>query len=345
VLLVGRGDGAILSRLSIPETYGFVAAAAMDLDIDILALLPQYISDDLASFSFPTGSGQIFGSFLGAGGNFSDNTVAIAATGDIYVIGGGEDPEHGALVQLRVGGTTQAPVLTAGWHMNTVGGSAATPSISPDGKYVHINDGASAATLLDPLSVEAHVRVADIDACNDNTDADPDPNTCAQAYAVPLKLGSAGGSTPLLDDAVHYIFETTITAFEDTGSVDVHAYRGDTLLWETVLPDKMNWTSAMTVSQDHLLGTATRFTMGETEVLGIKLPKTSESELILINRHTGAVSFRAPVTDDASSTVTIGPDGSLYVNMLGIFHVAAEDTRPVVGVMRFAPVSEAGQGE
>ena len=338
VILVRRSDGAVLSSLSIPKVYGFVPPEALNLNIDILAVLPSYISDDLASFAYQNGSDEIFGSFLGAGGNFSDNTVGIAPNGDIYVIGGGEDPDHGALVQIRVEGSAEAPHLTAGWYMNTIGGSAATPSISPDGKFVHVNDGASAKTLLDPLAIEAHVRVADIMACNTNTDDNPDPNVCGQAYAVPLKSGSAGGSTPLLDDAVHYIFETTITAFEDTGTVDVHAYQGDTLLWETVLPDKMNWTSAMTVSQNHLLGTATRFTMSEVEVLNVKLPKTSQSELILIDRHTGAVAFRSPVSDDASSTVTIGPDGSLYVNMLGIFHVAAQDTRPVVGVMKFKPV-------
>lgn len=340
VLLVRRSDGAVLSTLSIPNTYGFVAPEALTLQVNILDILPAYIGQDLASFAYQNGSDQIFGSFLGAGGNFSDNTVAISANGDIYVIGGGDDPQHGALVQIRVDGTPEAPTLSAGWHMKTVGGSAATPSISPDGRYVHINDGASPATLLDPLSVEAHVRVADIDACNANTDGDADPGICAQAYAVPLKLGSAGGSTPLLDDAVHYIFETAITAFEDTASVDLHAYQGDTLLWETLLPDDLNWTSAMTVSKDHLIGTATRYTMGEFEVLGVKLPKTATSELILVNRHTGEVDFRAPVTDDASSTVTIGPDGSLFVNMLGIFHVAAEDTRPIVGLMRFVPVTQ-----
>jgi hypothetical protein len=338
VLLVRRSDGVILSSLSIPAAYGFVPPEALNLNIDILTVLPQYISEDLASFAYQNGSDEIFASFLGAGGNFSDNTVGIASNGDIYVIGGGQDPDHGALVQIRVDGTPEQPTLAAGWYMNTVGGSAATPSISPDGKFVHINDGASAKTLLDPLSIEAHVRVADIEACNANTDADSDPVVCAQAYAVPLKTGSAGGSTPLLDDAVHYIFETTITGFEDKGTVDVHAYQGETLLWETVLPDKMNWTSAMTVSKNHLLGTATRFTMSDVEVLNVKLPQTSQSELILIDRHTGDVAFRAPVSDDASSTVTIGPDGALYVNMLGIFHVAAQDTRPVVGVMKFNPV-------
>jgi hypothetical protein len=338
VLLVRRSDGVILSSLSIPDAYGFVPPEALNLNIDILTVLPQYISEDLASFAYQNGSDEIFASFLGAGGNFSDNTVGIASNGDIYVIGGGQDPDHGALVQIRVDGTPDQPTLAAGWYMNTVGGSAATPSISPDGKFVHINDGASAKTLLDPLSIEAHVRVADIEACNANTDEDPDPAVCAQVYSVPLKTGSAGGSTPLLDDAVHYIFETTITAFEDKGTVDVHAYQGETLLWETVLPDKMNWTSAMTVSKNHLLGTATRFTISDVEVLNVKLPQTSQSELILLDRHTGEVAFRAPVSDDASSTVTIGPDGALYVNMLGIFHVAAKDTRPVVGVMKFNPV-------
>ena len=60
---------------------------------------------------------------------------------------------------------------------------------------------------------------------------------------------------------------------------------------------------------------------------------------MLIDRHTGAVAFRAPITDDSSSTVTVGPDGSLYVTLLSLLHTMSIDTDPVAGVMRFLPVA------
>ena len=122
-------------------------------------------------------------------------------------------------------------------------------------------------------------------------------------------------------------------------SVDLRAFQNDTLLWETRLPDALQWTSVITVTEDHLVGTATRFTPSETAIFTVELPSTAQSELVLIDRHTGAVAFRAPITDDSSSTVTVGPDGSLYVTLLSLLHTMSIDTDPVAGVMRFLPVA------
>ena len=47
--------------------------------------------------------------------------------------------------------------------------------------------------------------------------------------------------------------------------------------------------------------------------------------------------FQAPISDDSSSTITIGPDGSLYVTMLCLLHIFSVDTRPVGGIIRFGP--------
>jgi hypothetical protein len=59
--------------------------------------------------------------------------------------------------------------------------------------------------------------------------------------------------------------------------------------------------------------------------------------LAVLDRATGALVFSAPVTDDATSTVTVGPDGSLYVNQLGLLHAFATETRVVGGLIRFSP--------
>jgi outer membrane protein assembly factor BamB len=131
--------------------------------------------------------------------------------------------------------------------------------------------------------------------------------------------------------------EVQVADLLNTSSPDVRCFDGDELLWEVVLPDDLQWTSVITVSNTHLIGTATRFTDSGERLFTLELPSTAHSEVIVLNRHTGEVVHRSPITDDATSTVTIGPDGSLYVTMLSLLHTLSLDTRPVGGVIRFAP--------
>jgi len=93
----------------------------------------------------------------------------------------------------------------------------------------------------------------------------------------------------------------------------------------------------ITVTEGHLVGTGTRFTDSGESLLTVELPGTASSELLVLDRADGSVVFRAPITDDSTSTVSVGPDGSLYVTMLCLMHMLAEDTRPVGGVIRFSP--------
>ena len=185
----------------------------------------------------------------------------------------------------------------------------------------------------------ATTKLADIQACDNNEDADEDPSICAPLYEIPLLTGPTLGTTPLLDDGVHYLYEVQYADLLNTDAADVRAFDGDTLLWETVLPDDLQWTSVITVSQDHLIGTATALSDSGTKILTVELPGAAQSELIILDRHTGDITFRAPVTDDSTSTVTIGPDGALYVTMLTLVHSMSLDTRPVAGIIRFSPVS------
>ena len=136
---------------------------------------------------------------------------------------------------------------------------------------------------------------------------------------------------------MQYIYELQIADLLNTDTVDVRAMREDTLLWEVVLPDDLQWTSVITATASHLIGTGTRFTDSGEALATVELPATAESELIVLDRATGSVVFRAPITDDSASTVTVGKDGSLYVTMLGLLHMLSLDTRPVGGIIRFAP--------
>lgn len=335
VLLLTRAEGALLASLDIPTIFGFTPIATADLGISLVDLMPESIQEDFASFQ-EGDPGVLLGVFTGQG-NFSDNTIGIAPSGDLYVVGGGPESTDGALVQIRVGGTPEAPQLSPGWHVPLVASSASSPAISPDGKYVKISDGNSTANFLNPDSSQATTRLMDIAACDANTDADPDPDVCAPAINVPLATGPILGTTPMLADGIHYVYEVQFADLMNDEAADLRAFDGDELLWELVLPDHLQWSSVITVTNEHLVGTATAFTASEHAIFTVELPQTATSELLVIDRFTGEIAFRAPVTDDSTSTVTVGPDRSLYVTMLTLLHTMSVETHPVGGIIRFKP--------
>jgi hypothetical protein len=59
--------------------------------------------------------------------------------------------------------------------------------------------------------------------------------------------------------------------------------------------------------------------------------------LVILDRSDGALLFQAPIPDDSSATVTVGPDGSLYVGVLGLLSILSIDDRPDLGLVRFVP--------
>ena len=213
VYLVARADGTILSRLSVPETYGFVMAEGFNLDIDLSAILPQGVLDSInvlwgAQDSESTAAGI---STLLGGGAFCDNTVGIAENGSIYVIGGGPDVETGALVQINVVGSATEPVLSPGWSTPIHGGSATSPSISRGGQYVVISDGTGQDTFFDPDAVDAWVKVMDIPACDANTDSDPDPAICGVSYQQPLDRDPMIGAPAIDEDGTVIFWEQSLS--------------------------------------------------------------------------------------------------------------------------------------
>jgi len=339
VLLVAREDGRILSQLDLPETYGFFPGELISGGVDVGTLLPTAVIEDFQRLQY--GSPKTLLAVFAGAGNFSDNTVGIAPDGTIYVIGRGETRDQGALIQVRVDGAPDAPVLTPGWYMPTHRGSASSPAISPDGRYVKVSDGNADLAFLSPRDSGASLKLADIAACDANTDADPDAQVCGEAFAVPLLTGPTMGTSPMLADGIHYQYEVQVSDLLNTEDADIRAYHEDEVLWERTLPDDLQWTSVITVTNNHLIGTGSRFTDSGMSLVTVELPATAESELIILDRKTGDVAFRAPISDDSTSTVTVGPDGAVYVTMLGLLHMLSIDTVATGGIIRFAPQAEA----
>jgi len=340
VYLLDRADGSVLDALSIPDEWGFVGPAAMEIDFDLSDFLPEEVVEDIDTVWGETtddGAADGFLSFLGSS-FFCDNTAAVSARGDIYVIGGGPDENTGALVQILVEGTDEEPRLAPGWHTPTHAGSATSPSISRGDRWVVISDGASSDTFLDPDAVDARVKVMDIEACDANTDADPDPSVCGVAYEEPLERGPMMGAPAILDDGVVVFYELSLDWTAGPDARDMVALGPDGVIWEVSLPDDMDWTSVITVTDNHLIGTASRVELSDESLFTLNFPTVTEDSLVILDREDGSLVWSATIPDDSSATVTIGPDGELYVGVMGLLSLLAIDDRPDLGLVRFSPL-------
>ena len=232
----------------------------MRLNIDLTSFLPDSIVDNIHSvYGVPeqNESSDSFASFLGAGG-FVDNTVGISPEGDIYVIGGGRDQDSGAVVRIKVTGTADEPHLEKGWYTPTHAGSATSPSISPAGQYLVVSDGSSMDTFIRPDNINAEVKVMDIFKCNRNTDSNPDPNICGVAYSDQIQRAPMIGAPAIDDDGIATFWELSLSWTNDASDRDLAALGPNGLMWETALPDNRDWTSVITVTDNHLIGSGTK---------------------------------------------------------------------------------------
>lgn len=341
VFLLDRATGAVLDSIDLPQAFGFVSLEALGAGLDIVSGLPQSVKDDATQILGSTDRLQdVLETFLGAGGGFNDNTIAIAPGGNLYSVGGGPDPMRGSLMQIKVQGTAAAPELVAGWHLVTDGGSATSPSISSNGRFVHVSDGASATGLIDPSSSTSKNVVVDIDACDANTDGDADEAVCAALWTEPLAKGAAAGSPGIFDDGSILFWEVSFNFPAIPPGVRDLVWKGpDGVVWETVFPDDLEWTSVATTSRTHVFGTGSVFTESDgASLLGlVPLPSTAASELLVVDRDDGSLVFRAPISDDSTSTIAIGPKGGLYAALFGLISILSVDQRPTLGLVKYAP--------
>ena len=337
VALLDRATGDLIAELNVYDDVGLPRVERPGLTVNLEPLLPAEVSDDFVQ-TFGTVD-QLLAIFAGVGRQWTDNTVGIAPDGTMFAIGTGDSDVRGALVQVRVSATEAGVQLTPGWVAAFDNSSAASPSVSPDGRFVKITDGNSTSGLLAPDTVEAEALIFDIAACDENRDADSDAAACAPSFTVPLLSGPALGASPVLNDGEHYAWEVQFADLFTTEIPDLIRYNGTTEVWRLNLPDDAVWSSVLTITNQHIIGTMTRLTPSDQTLLTIALPSTASSELVVVERATGEVVTRQPTTDDSTSTVTIGADGALYVTQLGLLSGFAIDTRITGGVMRFSAVA------
>ncbi len=328
ILMVDRTSGEILAELDAYAAFGLVAPPAGGGGLSLQNALPEPVRLDFESVFGDTSS--LLEVFAGASDEYTDNTLGVAPTGEMYVIGAGAVSGEGALVQIRIEGGALVP----GWMAPTTRGSASSPAISPDGRYVRIADGNGTQGILAPGTAGASISIFDIIACDDNTDSNASVEVCGPAFNVPL-AGPALGAAPVLNDAEHLFWNVQLAALLDQDDPDLVKMTGEKVDWESFLPDDRLWTSVLTLTDRHILGTTTRLTASDAKFLTIPLPGTAVSELAVVDRATGVLVSTTGAPADSTSTVTVDASGAVYVTVLGLVHGFATETAIEAGLVKY----------
>ena len=336
VVLLDRASGAVDAHFDIPTATGFVPVQAHAAP----RRLPRYLKRRLKRVVGPLDRqdmNTIMGASTGASGAFSDNTVGVSSWSQLFVIGGGPDPGTGALTALELDELADPPTLSYQWHLPIRGGSATSPAISANGRWVAVGDDASQLLMVDIL------------ACNQNTDADADPQVCAPAWIWPIAGRPLLGSVAVDEDGTVYAWH----AAQEPEHADVFAITGGEggprVVWETALAEagaaNMQWTSCITVLDDMIIGAVTEMTRVKDLGLGVPLVLEAHHEAIALHRRSGAVLWRVPIPDDSINSLAVGRDGSIYVPLLGMFDLASPSRHADFqgGVIQLRPVQATSQ--
>ena len=340
VFLLDRETGSIALRFDVAAEYGFVAPEpALPAGIDILSFFPKSSEDDfVAAFGTKESANITLGNFLGVSGNFTDNTVAVSIRDEIYVQGGGPTAADGSIIQLILTESDTGPTLEKGWYILAEGGSAASPSVSRNGRYMVMSDGASTGTAMSQAEGSAYVILVDLEACNANTDSEPDPNVCGRLKRVELERGSMSGAPPIADDGTVYYWESGLDFANFYENGDLFSFGPDQEKVSKRFDAGRDWSSVMTVTNNHLIGSTTSYVESEEMLMTNVLPATTENYLSIYDRQTLEPVWEAPLTDDSTSTTTIDKAGSLYVTLFGLLNIIATEERPTLGLVKFKAV-------
>ena len=340
VSVIDRATGSIAAQFDIAEEYNFVAPTPRLPDsIDLLNFFPEAsVNDFITAFGTREAANATLGNFLGVSGNFTDNTVGISKRDEIYVQSGGPSEAEGTIVQLQLTQSNGGYELTKGWYVLANGGSAASPSISKNGRYLVLSDGASTSTALSQGESEAYVILVDIEACNANTDAAEAAEVCAPIQRAALSRGAMAGAPPISDDGTIYYWESGFDFANHLEKPDLFTLKADGSQMSKQFANDYDWSSVMTVSENHLIGTISAFTESDQLLLTNTLPATASHALVLVDRETLETTWTAPLTDDSTSTLTLDRGGHLYVTLFGLLNIISTEQRPTLGLVKFKPV-------
>ncbi len=332
LLLLDRTEGSVRAHLDLADATGFSPAPATELEAEI----PEFFIQRLESVVGELDEADlelILGASYGGSGAFSDNTIGISSQQQAFMVGAGPDDAHGALLAMDLEESDE-PSISLRWTMAFDGTSATSPAISEDGSRLVIGDGAS------------NLIYVDVDACNANTDSDEDPSSCSPAWTWPLLGGQVLGSPSIDEDGTVYAWDTS----SDPRDTDLFALATDNsqpqAVWETVFAGEgetnHTWTSAATVLDDIIVGTVTDLESSLDLGLPMPLVGSSSNETVVVDRWTGELLWSHPVSEDSINSPAIGPDGSIYMPLMGMLTLLSldQDTEYQGGIVRYVPSSQ-----
>lgn len=322
VVLLDRETGDIEAWYDIRDATGFVPPPSESIPV---SAIPSWIVARLEEVIGPMTDQQIeaaLGSSIGGSGAFSDNTLSISAFSQIMVVGGGPpDSPLGSVTAVSIHDEDTEPYLTMDWWVPIFAGSSTTPAISPDGRRMAVVDGGDAEGV--PSLV--YVNVQD---CNDNTDDDPDPGICAPAWLYPMLGKPSLGNLAMDEHGTVYAWH----ASEDPADPDVFAVKDQDgsprVLWSVTFDspsdNNMQWTSCITVLDDMVVGSLSDLQPSAIgHITSLPIFRHLTHELVALDRETGEVLDRAELADDSINSLAMGPDGSLYVPLMGMLDLMA----------------------
>ncbi|WAS95164.1 outer membrane protein assembly factor BamB family protein [Nannocystis punicea] len=324
VYMVERTGGKILAELSVAGETGFVPAEPTMLPIEsapdyVLARLRRLVGDKHYDQAIAG-----LGGLLGASGGFADNTVCTTARRQVLAVGGGPDKHTGAAVALDIVGTADAPDLKFRWAMPLKAGSASSVVASSDGERAVLGDG------------DGHIHMIDVPACDDNTDADPEPDRCAPAWVFAHPGGRLLGTVALDGDGTVYAFTSGAERVEEIYAL---RDRGDTyeLEWASDFGPSAQMTTVLTVTDDAIYGVLSQVEPSVT-VGVLTLPKSVSNEAVVIDKETGVILHRESTPDSSLTELVLSPRGELFLTALGIYEILTLDPNardPVGGLRKY----------
>ncbi len=280
------------------------------------------------AFDLPTTwAGTPGAGFFGAGVGFTNNSIAITSGGMVYVSGRGRDAKQGAVVALRI---LEGPPLhlEPAWLGDLVGLSATSPAVSANGAWVAVGDGIGTA--------EAGIALfADSSCAFDAAATGQAFGHCAPQVHYSWPGEPILGSPVVEPDGTVFFWERGL---RQAAMHHVMRLEPSGRTMQVALPHGLAWNSAMTASDNHLLGSASRMVQGPLG--GIT---RLEHFLVAVEKATGQLAWQYPLAADSAASVSIGPDGALYVGFLaplatfGFVSNPLSNPPPVFGLMQWRP--------
>ena len=331
VVLIDRSSGKITASLPLQTATGIHPQPAATAEVK----LPPYFKRNIEAAVGTMSQEDItymFSASLGNSGKFGDNTIGVSPRGQLFITGPGRRAGEGSLIAIDI---TESAQLRVRWISFFIGGSATSPVVSSDGARVVIGDNAS------------NVNYIYVDDCNNNHDADSDPNVCSPKWTFKLPGQPLLGAPAMDEDGIVYAWASNT----DPSTSDLFAI-GDEggkprVIWEKNLTPAGDtyhvWSSAATVLDNMIIGTVTN--MKRTVSAGsapIPLVLEATHEVMAIDRKTGVTLWSLPVADDSINSLLMGPDGSIFVPELGMLDLSSPNEKQTFtgGIARIAPLAK-----